>query len=386
MRIALIHEWLTTLGGSERVLLALKGLYPQADVFVGLRAPDRLPVELAALPVKTTFLQRIPGVGRHYRKLLPLMPMAFEQLDLDGYDLVLSSSHACAKGVIVPPEALHVTYCHTPMRYAWDLRAEYLVSLPGILRPLAGATLSGLRQWDTLSAQRVDHFLANSRTVAARIGRYYRREATVIHPPIQTDRFAIAPNSALGDHFLVVSRMVPYKRVDLAIAACRKRNLPLRVIGDGPLYKDLKAMAGPGIEFLGHLDDVEVARELACCRALLFPAHEDFGLVPLEAQAAGRPVIAYGRGGALETVIDGVTGLFFAQQTPDSLGEALVRFEQTSFHPEVIARHAHNFDLAQFEAQVGEFVDRALIAHRGEKAGHPISLIESQFQPDRAHG
>lgn len=364
MKVALVHEWLTTLGGSERVLMAFRRMFPEADVFVGLRAPMNLPPELAEVPVRTTFLQNIPGIGRHYRKLLPLMPHAFEALDLDGYDLVISSSHACAKGILTSPETLHVSYCHTPMRYAWDLRTEYLASLPAAVRPLAGALLSQVRQWDVLASQRVDRFVANSRTVAARIAKYYRREAALIHPPVETDRFAPVSPREIGDHFLVVSRLVPYKRVDLAIAAFNRSGKPLRVVGDGPLYKELKTRAGRNITFTGALTDAEVARELARCQALVFPALEDFGIVPLEAQAAGRPVIAFGRGGALETVIDGVTGLFFPEATPESLLSALQRFDADRYAPEAIRRHAASFGADRFAEELGAFLEEAIARHR----------------------
>ena len=312
MRVALVHEWLTTLGGSERVLLALARMWPGAPIFTSVYGGDQLPKEFEGLDIRPSFLQRVPGATRRHQALLPLMPLAFEQHDLRGFDLVVSSHHACAKGVIVDADALHVSYVHTPMRYAWDLTHEYQASLPRWQRALAQPLLTYLRAWDVASSYRVDHYVANSNLVRTRIAKTWRRNATVIHPPIRLHDFHLAPEEERGEHLLVVSRMVPYKRVDLAIAACRQAGRKLRIVGEGPLMKKLRAEAGPDVEFLGHLPDHEVRREYARARALLFPGKEDFGLTPLEAMASGTPVIAFGEGGARETVVDGVTGVFFA--------------------------------------------------------------------------
>lgn len=358
MRVALVHEWLTTLGGSERVVWAFHRMFPDAPVFTTVHRQDLLPAEFKTLDVRPSFLQRLPGATRHYQKLLPLMPLAFEQFDLSGYDLVLTSSHACAKGVVTRPETLHICYTHTPMRYAWDLYHDYQATVPRPLKPLSAALLSYLRQWDVLAANRVDRFVANSKEVAKRIGKHYRREAAVVPPPIDLERFE--PSRQVSDHLLVVSRLVPYKRVDLAIQASNQTHVPLKVIGDGPLYKELRAIAGPQVTFLGHLDDATVASELARCRALLFPAFEDFGLVPLEAQASGRPVVAYGAGGALETVIDGVTGCFFPEQSVDSLVQALGRLDRIDFEPVAIRRHAEGFGFRRFAERMHGVIRTAM--------------------------
>lgn len=352
MKVALVHEWLTTLGGSERVLLALHRIWPDAPIFTSVTGGDQLPDAFKGLDIRTSFLQKIPGAAQRHQALLPLMPLAFELHDLRGFDLVITSHHACAKGVIVDADALHLAYVHTPMRYAWDLTHEYQATLSPFKRALAQPVLSYLRAWDVASSFRVDHYMANSRLVQTRIGKTWRREATVIPPPIALDAFAIGPADTRGDHFLVVSRLVPYKRVDLAVAAATRLGVKLKVIGDGPLYKQLKRDAGPTVEFLGHVSDAEVALEYGRARALLFPGREDFGLTPLEAMASGTPVLAFGAGGALETVIDGVTGLFFAEQTAESLIDAMQRLDGHPFDPITLRAHAAGFDEAVFARRI----------------------------------
>ncbi len=358
VNVALIHEWLTTLGGSERVVLALHDLYPQAPLFTSIHKGRNLPPAFEEIDVRTSFLQGLPFSGRYYQKLLPLMPLAFEQFDLRGYDVVISSSHACAKGVLTSPETLHISYVHTPMRYAWDLTLDYQKTLPILLRPLAASMLHKLRIWDAVAANRVDAFLANSRTVASRIEKHYRRKAKVIHPPVDTHRFSISPR--VEEHFLMVSRLVPYKRVDLAVEAFTELGWPLRVVGDGPLFGKLKAKAGSNVVFTGALPDEEVAQELSRARALVFPAFEDFGIVPVEAQASGRPVVAFGAGGATETVVEGVTGTFFSEQTVSSLVSALRRFERIDFDPQRIRAHALLFDRLVFQREIAQFVEQTL--------------------------
>ncbi|MNR80334.1 Glycogen synthase [compost metagenome] len=375
MKVALIHEWLTTLGGSERVVWAFHRLFPEAPVYTSVHRKDLLPAEFQTLDIRPSFLQRIPGATRHYQKLLPLMPLAFEQFDLSEFDVVLSSHHACAKGVVTSPDTLHISYVHTPMRYAWDLFHPYQQSMSPLMRPVAAMLLSQLRQWDVLSANRVDYFLANSKEVARRIQKHYRRPAHVIHPPIDASRYE--RSEEVGEHYLVVSRFVPYKRVDLAIEAANRLGIPLKVIGSGPLEPELRKLAtSKNITFMGHLSDEQVRQEMARCRALLFCSFEDFGLVPLEVQAAGRPVIAYGAGGALETVIDGVTGAFFPEQTADSLCQAIRRFETLSLDPAVIQRHARNFDFEAFAEQLMTFVTQAYQAHR---QGEVLPIVEVAY-------
>lgn len=360
LRVALVHDWLVTLGGSDRVLLALRALYPDAPLFVALYDPARLPAAFADLPVRTSWLQRIPGATRRHRSLVPLMPGAFARFHLRGFDVVISSSHACAKGVQVPSGTPHICYCHTPMRYAWDLQDEYLQGYPAGLRPLGRLILARLRRWDERTAQRVDHFIANSRFVAERIRRHYGRDAVVIYPPVDTDFFA--PVDTPRGYYLVVSRLVPYKRADLAVQACTLLGLPLVVVGDGPEAARLRSLAGSTVQFAGEVGDEALREYYRGCAALIFPGIEDFGLVPVEAQACGRPVIAYAGGGALESVVPGVSGLFFREQTVASLVDALRRFDPGAFQVSLIRRHAERFSVERFQAEVSGFVQRVVSA------------------------
>lgn len=370
MKVALVHDWLANTGGAEAIVWALHELYPEAPVYTLVHNPDRLPEKFRELDVRTSFLQKIPGAKRKYQAFLPLMPVAVEQFVLTGYDVVISSSHACAKGVITRPETLHVCYCHTPMRYAWEFYHEYLAreEVGGLGRLLIAPVMTKLRLWDYVSAQRVDRFVANSTAVAARIRKHYRREATVIHPPVDTCRFSPGPRE---DFFLVVSRLVGYKRVDLAVKACTRLGLRLVVIGDGSQRQSLRRLAGPTVTFLGRQPDEVVADHFARCRAFLFPGEEDFGITPVEAQAAGKPVIAYGRGGVLDTVLPGETGLLFAEQTPDSLVAALREFlaNEERFSPEQIRRHALGFDRTAFKDKMARLVDEEYAGFRADFGG-----------------
>ncbi|MDI6869833.1 MAG: glycosyltransferase family 4 protein [Bacillota bacterium] len=366
MKVAIVHDWLANMGGAERVVWALHELYPEAPVFTLVHNPARLPEKFRELDVRTSFLQKIPGAKSKYQWLLPLMPVAIEQFDLAGYDVVISSSHACAKGVITRPEALHICYCHTPMRYAWEFYHQYLEQeqVGRLGRALIAPVMTNLRLWDYASAQRVDHFVANSRAVAARIRKHYRREATVIHPPVDTAQFACGPRE---DFFLVVSRLVGYKRIDLAVEAFRQLDLPLVIIGEGSQSGTLKKSAGPNITFLGRQPDEVVRDYFSRCRAFIFPGEEDFGLTPVEAQAAGRPVIAYGRGGVLDTVLPGETGILFSEQTPESLAAAVREFLQVEsrFSPERIRNHAEAFDRSAFKEKMAVLVNRLYTEHWG---------------------
>jgi glycosyltransferase involved in cell wall biosynthesis len=357
--VALVHDWIVDLGGAERVLCALREVFPEAPLFTLFQVPaSARRLGFDADEVHTSFLQHLPGITRHYRRLLPLYPVAVERLDLTGYDLIVSSSHAVAKGVRRGSGQLHLCYCHTPMRYAWDLRDEYL-HLGGLDRGLskvaAYAVVDRLRRWDARTAGRVDRFVANSRAVADRIRRHYGREASVVHPPVDVDRFQ--PAKRKDEYFIFVSRLVPYKRADLAVRACTRLGLPLRVVGDGPGAGDLRRIAGPSVEFLGWQDDHAVAALMGEARALLFPANEDFGIVPVEAQAAGTPVIAYGAGGVLDSVLpaDGTnwqeaTGVFFPAQAEDAVVEALRWFleHEDRFRPDVLRANAARFSKARF--------------------------------------
>ena len=362
LRVAVVHDFLYTYGGAERVLEQVVRLAPHADLFALF---DFLPAGgrgfIAGKPVRTSFLQRMPFARRFHRAYLPLMPLAVEQLDVSGYDLVISSSYVAAKGVLTKPGQLHVCYCHTPVRFAWDLQKQYLGQAGlarGVRSALARAVLHYVRGWDRRSAQGVDVFLANSDFVGRRVRKLYGRESTTVYPPVDTDAFT--PGADKDDHYVTASRLVPYKRVDLiveAFAAMPHRRLV--VIGDGPEMGRAKAKAGPNVTFLGHASAADLRRHVRSARAFVFAAEEDFGIAPVEAQACGTPVVAYGRGGATETVVDGVTGVLFAEQTVASLSAAIDRFETLAWDPAVIRRQAERFSAAVFRRRFADLVARA---------------------------
>lgn len=354
MKVALVHYWLVGMRGGEKVLETFCDIFPDADIFTLVADPERLSPKLRRHKLTTSFLQKIGG-RKHYQKMLPLMPYALESLDLTDYDLVISSEAGPAKGVITRPDALHVCYCHSPMRYIWDLYPQYQAESGFLARMVLALAAPRLRQWDVTTSHRVDYFIANSAYVARRIMKFYRRELAVIHPPVEVGRFRITDGPK--DYYLCAGQITPYKKIELAVAACTQMNLPLVVIGDGASAR-LRQSAGPTVKFLGAVSDGEMAAHFAACRALLYPGVEDFGIVPLEVMASGRPVIAFGRGGALETVLEGRTGLFFHEQTVEALMAALVRFENENglFSPAEIRAHALKFEPRRFEAELRHFL------------------------------
>jgi len=369
IKLALAHDDLVQSGGAERVVAALHGLYPKAPLYTSIYDPRTTLASLADADIRTSYIQQWPLACRKLHKLaLTAYPVAFEEFDFSGYDVVISSASRFAKGIITPPETCHICYCHTPSRFAWRTH-EYLAQsrTTRILAPLLRNMLSRLRALDFVSAQRPDFFIANSVNVAKRIRKYYRREpSAVIYPPIETKRFSpVAPNE-VGDHYLVVSRLVGHKRIDLAVEACTKLGLPLKVVGGGPEEKALKKVAGPTVSFLGWLSDEDVAIEYARCKAFIFPGEDDFGMTPVECMASGRPVIGFGRGGALESIVEGRTGLFFHKQTVDSLANTLVDARSLRVLPEVLQAHAARFDVAEFNRQMENFVRWATQEHRGK--------------------
>jgi glycosyltransferase involved in cell wall biosynthesis len=319
-------------------------------------------------------MQKLPLVTKHHQPYLPFYPFAMESLDLRGYDLVLSSSSAFGKGVITRPETTHICYCHTPMRWCWNydeyVEREHLGKLARRVLPLL---ITGLRVWDQSSSMRVDHFIANSPVVAERIQKYYRRDAVVIPPPVEAQRFTFDPETQVEEYFLIVSRLIPYKRLDIAIEACNKLQLPLVIVGSGRDLDRLKKMAGPTVRFMGRLSDEDVLYYYAHCRALLFPGEEDFGITPLEAQASGRPVIAYGAGGALASVVDGITGVFFQKQTVESLTVALASFDEHKYDPQVIRNHALEFDTPRFHRRILQFIEAKLDEEKPKELRTPSS-------------
>jgi glycosyltransferase involved in cell wall biosynthesis len=364
LKVALIHYWLVGMRGGEKVLEELCAIFPQAEIFTHVVAPAAISPALRAHKIHTTFINRLPGAKKHYQKYLPLMPMGLEELDLRGFDLVISSESGPAKGVITAPDCLHICYCHSPMRYLWNMYHDYKRDAGLVTRLLMPPIFHYLRQWDQLSSGRVDYFLANSSAVQARISKYYRRDSTVIHPPVDTDSFTIATGN-LGDYYLVCGQLVGYKRVDLAVEAFNRNGKPLVVIGDGELRNKLQAKTAANIRFLGP-QPFEVLRDhYQHCRALIFPGEEDFGIVPVEAMACGRPVIAYGRGGVLDTVRDGTTGILFHEQTVDALLGAIADYESRpdDFDAETIRTHTRQFSKEVFRQQIEKLIHEKFLQH-----------------------
>ena len=365
--MALVHDWLTGMRGGERCLEVLCELFPAADLYTLLHAPGSVSATIERRRIVTSFVQRLPHAATAYRSYLPLFPAAVSRFDLRGYDLVLSSSHCVAKGVSVPPGAVHVCYCFTPMRYVWDMYDDYFGRGAGALtRAVMPPIAAGLRRWDRRTSDRVHRFVAISNHVAERVRSCYGRPADVIYPPVEAQRFQLADDTD-GDFYLVVSALAPYKRVDLAVQAASRLNRRLIVVGSGPEAGRLKALAGPTVEFLGWRSDAEVAELYRRCRALLFPGREDFGIVPLEAMAAGRPVIAFAAGGALETVVplggdEPPTGVFFHEQTVDALVAAIATFEAQPgrFVPKALRARAEIFDRPRFKEQIAKYVEQCL--------------------------
>jgi glycosyltransferase involved in cell wall biosynthesis len=356
MRVAIIHDYLNQYGGAERVLEALHCLYPDAPVYTSIYDPAAMPDFYRAWDIRTSWMQRLPGWRRHFQKYFVLYPSAFESFDLSEYDLIISSSSAFAKGIIPAPGARHVCYCHTPMRFAWRtsdyIRREGIGGLQRLVLPIM---LTYVRLWDVATTPRVDLFVANSHEVAARIARYYGRSATVIPPPVDLSPYRPWVPS---NFYLAGGRLIPYKRLDLVVRAFTALGLPLKVFGDGRDRDRLQVLAGPNIEFLGQIDEAQRQELFAGCRAFVFPGEEDFGITPLEAMSAGRPVIAYAAGGALETVREGVTGRFFYEQTAAALAVAIAAAQNDRYDPALIRRHAEGFGRDVFLARMREVIEK----------------------------
>lgn len=354
--VAVSHEWLTVPGGSENVVLEVLELFPDAEIFTTVYEPSAWPKAITDRPVHPSFLDRLPGARSHYPKLLPLMDRAFRSFDLSGFDLVISSNHACAKNVRVPDGVPHVCYCHTPMRYAWDPSFLDGENLGAAGRLAFNAALPHLRRTDLRGSRGVTAFAANSSFVRDRIRRTYARDAEVVHPPVAVERYLDVPRGAEDGPYLVFGRMVPYKRADLAVAACERLGRKVVVAGTGRDEERVRAAAGPNTTFLGRVPDDELPDLFASSRALLFPGLEDFGIVPVEAQAAGLPVIAFGEGGVRDSVLDGETGVLFRPQTVEGLCEAIERFETLELDDGRLREHARAFGADRFRARFGELV------------------------------
>jgi len=355
MRVALVHDYLSQQGGAERVLQALSEIWPEAPIFVLFSDKEKLG-NLSAKEINNTYLHKLPRVNKSFQWYLPFMPGATERHNLGEFDLVISSTSGFAKGVITEPNTLHISYCHTPPRFLWsgtygyvsDLRYNFLV------KSILPVLLKKMRLWDTLSTNRVDHFIANSNTVKQRIHKYYRRDSETIYPPVDTHNFKIANDT--GDYFVAGGRLVPYKRIDLAVKAFNRLRWPLKIFGSGPEEKYLKQIAKDNIEFLGNISEKEKMEILSRAKAFINPQYEDFGIVAVEAMASGRPVIAFGDGGARESIIENETGLFFHKQTWEELVKTLLKFEKYSWEAEKIKEHAENFSVHKFKENIKKFV------------------------------
>ncbi len=365
IRVALIHDWLNQIGGAEDVLETLVGMYPGAPVYTSMYAPDLMPPAYRAWDIRTTWMDRLPGIHRRHQIYLPFYPLAFEGMPLADFDLVLSNKSGFCHGVRVPPGATHVCYCLAPTRYVWNLH-DYAERerLPAIANMVLPPVITLLRRWDYAAAQRVHHFIAISTDIQARIKQFYGRESVVIHPPVDTSRFHPAPRH--DNYFLILSRLVPYKRIDLAVQAFNELGLPLVIAGDGRDRARLQATAKSNVTFLGRVSDARVAELMAHCRAFVFPGLEDFGITPVQAQAAGRPVIAFAGGGALDTVQDGVTGLFFCEPTWQCLADAVRRLDDAQFNPTAIREFALRFDTQVFKRKLSTFVQET-VNRQGDK-------------------
>lgn len=357
-KIALVFDWMTNPGGAERVNLVLHEMFPDAPIYTSIFNPEKIK-GFENAEIHTSFIQNLPFSKINHQLYLSLMPHAYELFDLSKYDIVISSSHSCAKGIITKPETLHVCYCHSPMRYAWDNWQSYIqeYKMNPIFKTLGKRKMHKLRIWDRLSADRVDHFIANSNTTRKRIEKYYRKPSTIIYPMIETKRYKISKTRK--GYFLAVGRLTPYKKFDIIVKAFNKLGEPLKIVGRGIIENDLEKIANSNIELLGFVDDKQLRELYSECEALIFPQIEDFGITPLEAMAAGRPIIAYKKGGALDTIIDGKTGIFFKKQTVAELINAVEKYKKSKhkFKSKDIREHAKKFDKTQFQKNLINYLE-----------------------------
>lgn len=368
MKIALIHDHLFQIGGAERVLMELHKIFPSSPVYTLIHNPEKAGL-FSDLDIKTSFLQKLPFAKTQFKWYLSVMPIAWENFDFSPYDVVISSSSAFSKGIITPPNTLHISYCHSPTRYIWSEAHSYIEELkqPKIIKKLLPFVLNRLRSWDYLAAQRVDKFIANSEFVAKRIKKYYQRESTVIYPPVKTEDLHISPE--IENYYVITSRLRPYKKVDIAIRAFNQLHIPLKIIGNGEEMNSLKKIAKNNIEFLGEVDDATRNRVLSQAKAFIHPQEEDFGIAAVEAMACGRPVIAYRSGGALETVVEGLSGRFFNEQTWESLADAVIKFQEeyNDYDPIKIKEYAEKFSTAAFHSNILNFVASSWQDFSGKK-------------------
>lgn len=385
MRIAVVHDYFTQQGGAEKVAAELYRLVPGASLYSTVALRDKLPALLQDAAISTSWLQHLPGMKKYYRLYFLLYPFGVRSLDVSRYDLILSSSSGYAKGVHAGPNALHVCYCHTPMRWVWNFK-DYSSreEMSFFRKTILPGLISGLRMWDEGASRQPDHFIANSRAVAKRIHAAYGRSAEVIYPPIEVDRFQ--PSEEQEDYYVVLSRLVSYKRLDLAVKACTMLNRKLVVIGEGPYRAQLMAEAGPTVRFMGRISDADVSYLVARCRALIFPGEEDFGIAPLEVAAAGRPCIAYRAGGAIETIVQGLTGVFFDKQTPEDLASCIEEFEHYAWSPLALRAHAERFRIEVFQERMRTFLARVGAPLTGQSKRDFIPAQLSGVQDGSARG
>lgn len=378
MKLALVHDWLNQVGGAEDVLATLVNTYPDSPIYTSIYAPDMMPDVYRQWPIKTLWLDNMPAIHNHHQPYLPLYPLAWGGLDLSAYDVIVSNKSGFCHGLQYGPNTVHVCYCLAPTRYVWQLdgylaREGLGAAAKMVLRPL----VSWLKRWDYAAAQRVTHFIAISTEIQQRIQQYYNRESVIIYPPVQTQRFMPVSDAAqVGDYFLIVSRLIPYKRIDLAVQAATRLNLPLKIGGKGRDLERLKSMAGPTVEFLGFVPDDDLPDLMARCKAFIFPGLEDFGITPVQAQAAGRPVIAYRGGGALDTVLPGQTGEFFDELTVDSLAQVMQTFDASRYDVQTMRRHALQFDEAVFTRQMDDFIRQAWQTHQANAPHNGLTSNE----------
>jgi glycosyltransferase involved in cell wall biosynthesis len=378
-RVALVHDFLLDLRGAERVFAAICDAWPEADVYTAVYDEEGTEGRFAARAPRTSFLQKLRPSARSFRALLPVYPYAIETVDLRGYDLVISSSSAWAHGVLPDPGAVHVCYCHNPFRYAWSEREATLAARPVPVRLPLQVVLSRWRRWDWIAAQRVDRYVANSRLTASRIRRYFGREADVLHPPVELDRFA---PGEVGRHYLVVAELMAHKRIDVAIEAFNRLRMPLVVVGDGPEQRRLRRLAGPTVTLVGRVPDAEVARLMRSAKALVVTAAEEFGIAAVESLASGRPVIALGSGGVLESVHEGETGAYYRSSDPEALAEVVVSFDPLAVDPGACLEAARRFGIDRFQTTLRAIVDEAVAAESSADRDRPA--VVTGLLPRRA--
>jgi glycosyltransferase involved in cell wall biosynthesis len=385
MKVAIVHDWLTTMRGGEKVLEALCEMYPDADIYTLVYKKGNISPIITQHKIHTSFVNKLPFAAKLHRYYIPLYPFAVEQFDFNGYDLVISSSYAAVKGILTGPDTMHIGYIHSPLRSFWDMYQEYFTKFPFFTKPIIGFCATFYRMWDVTSAIRIDHIIANSGFVARRIKKYYGREAEVIYPPVDLQRFEQIYQKD-PEYYVIVGGLVSYKRIDISVKAFNKNGKKLKIVGKGEELEALKKLAIGDIEFLGRLSDKEVDELYTKAKGFIMNGVEDFGIAPVEAQAAGVPVIAYNKGGLRETVVDGVSGVFYNEQTPESLHEAIERFEKIDWDKNMIKTHAQNFSKEVFMTKMADAIQRQLLPFNQKQHENQTAsvIIETPLQEEKS--